>query len=110
MTGQDIVDRWRSLIGDAIKAYRYPDTVALKLLNDAIRELTGLRPDLTLDDDGTILAMADLTDLADTVTLPEDFRRVVPHLMAAYVYEDEGTDDANAKAAQAARTKFTSLI
>jgi len=110
MIGDDIITRWRGMVNDDLEEKRYSAADALIILNDALRTLYDLRPDLALSTDGTMAPFTDLALPTATVNLPEAFRITVAHIMAARTYEDEGNDDFNLKQAADHRQKFLSRI
>lgn len=67
----------------------FPEAQTLRFLNEAQTILVRRRPDLLLQTDGTLATPAALTDLSDTVGLPDEWK---PALAAWFLYRGFSAD------------------
>jgi hypothetical protein len=72
MTPADVIAQVRTLVQDEREPYRYTDTVLLRFLNQTVKRMAMLRPDL-------FLVVRDVETVAGTVTqtLPADAIRLI---------------------------------
>ena len=101
MTVREIVARVRLSVNDThTENPRWKDEVLIGYLNDAIRDFVRLRPDLRVQNDGSLTTVNAVTAIGDTVGLPRDLMLALVNYVAEQVFSEDSAETANADRAK----------
>jgi len=101
MLVSDVIDRARLALNDQDDAnYRWPLDVMLGYLNDAVTAVISRRPDLELNETGTLKTFSALTALDDPISLPDEMTPALADYVSHRAILEDGQDDVNADRAK----------
>lgn len=108
MTVEELVERTRILVQDTVSPYRYPDTDMLIALNDGLKEVRRMRPDLFLVLSGSV---PEFTAVDSTEVLIDDQYLVpISYFMAGWVTLREEEETTEARAASFIQSFHSKLL
>lgn len=106
MTVADVIDRARRALADtgSVETQRWTDAAMRNYLNDALDEILAARPDLAIQDDGTLGTITDVTENTDTIDLlGDEFLEPLSGYVIMRCASEDSADTANAQRAEQGR-------
>ena len=111
MTGNTIIAHSRRLLADSdVGIERWPTATLLLYLNHSLRTLYRQRPDLSLQDNGTISEDGPLTTGAEAMVLDVKFEEPLALCVASSALREDSNDAANIEMAEMYEQKFLQRI
>jgi hypothetical protein len=95
MTVQDVIDKYRLLIGDTVSPYRWSDPVAISKLNDAMEQLWKDQSTAFYLTTVVTTKPSDVGATSDTVPVRDDHRQALVYLMCYLTLIEDQDDQVN---------------
>lgn len=109
MTAQNVIDDARRHLADSAGT-RWTDATLLICLSNALFEVEDLRPDLTLVDGDSLVTVATVTAVGDTLPFGSETRGALAYLTAANALSEDSDDRTNMERADQYRNTAVKLL
>lgn len=111
MTGTDIMDAcWQVLKDDEPRQF-YPADRQVKWVNEAVEQITQLRPDALIGDGGAGLrTVVELTDLSDTVSISSRWKTAAVSWVLMRCFQCDSEDEGDREQAALHSQMFAEAV